>query len=262
MAETKLIQQKLIELIKKEEIVTLIKGIQYGYKHDPYGPRSSYINIYSFAYKYIQLFKEITQFLYLITDETILNQLYFDQLIFDRVDTDNLTILIRNYRKYREQMNGLVQFKIPDYIKIPFQNKIQSIYSEYDNIINKCCPLKKMFRQFIISKYNECLKYLEYAEEEYLGLEKLLSSLSKINKYCADIDNLVTNIIMLPIKCFTFCISTHVNIIGKYITYEINEQYINYRDNVVSTFAQLYCSMDYALIPEEYQTWSNAIVRF
>jgi hypothetical protein len=241
MAETKLIQKKIIELLKNELLKNKLKK------------------------------KEITQFLYVMTDETILNQLYFDQLNFGNINRDNLTVIIRNYRKYREQMNGLVQFTIPDYIKIPFYNKIQSIYSEYDNIINKLDKLKILKTKFIISKYNECLKHLEYAEEECSDLEKLLSSLSKINKYCEEIDNLITNIIMLPIQCRTFCISTYIDIdiISKYTTYEINEQYLKVHsyqmDNTLlaSSFAQLYCVFDYALIPEEYETfYPNSIVRF
>jgi hypothetical protein len=76
---------------------------------------------------------------------------------------------------------------------------------------------------------------------------------------------------MLPIQCRTFCISTYIDIdiISKYITYEINEQYLKVHayqmDNTLlaSSFAQLYCVFDFTLIPEEYETfYPNRIVRF
>jgi hypothetical protein len=95
------------------------------------------------------------------------------------------------------------------------------MYLECDNIINSLTILKKTVGEFMISKYNECLKYSDYAKEECLSQEKLLLSLSKINKYNADIDKLVTNIIISPIQKHTFCISTQINVNEP--LYEIND---------------------------------------
>ena len=127
-------------------------------------------------------------------------------------------------------------------IKLSLQNKIQSTRLEYDDIINKLIELKKVKTEFIISKYNECLKYLNYAEEECSSQEKLLLSLAKINKYDIKLDNLITNIIMLPIQKHTFCISTFTNIdiIVSEIFEHKNVIKETYNDAHISLFKYLY----------------------
>ena len=192
--------------IKKENIIALIKCFNQKYFYD-----MSYD--LKFEYKYVNLFIEISYFFYLLTNENILNEICSNQLNFGYQDMKYMTILIHNYWNYNTLWKNSTERQIVTPILIPLQNKIKSMYMEYDDIINKLDKLKILKTKFIISKYNECLKYSEYVEEECLGQEKLLLSLSKINKYNTDIDKLVTNIIMLPIQKHTFCISTCIDII-------------------------------------------------
>ena len=103
------------------------------------------------------------------------------------------------------------------------------MYLKYDEIINRLDILKKIKIHFVISKYNDCLKQLDYAVEECLAQEKLLVSLSKINKYDIDLDNLITNIIMLPIQKHIFCISIQFNI--DIPSYELNDMTIKFDGN-------------------------------
>ena len=198
--------------IKKENIIALIKCFNQKYFYDK-------SHDLTFEYKYVNLFIETTYFFYLLTNKNILNEIYTNQLNFGYQNMKYMDILTDNYRtdNYLGYVtlwrNSTHKTQIVSPILIPLQNKIKSICLEYDDIINKLDKLKILKTKFIISKYNECLKYLEYAEEECLSQEKLLVSLSKINKYNADIDNLITNIIMLPIQKHTFCISTRIDII-------------------------------------------------
>ncbi len=179
-------------------------------------------------YKHIHFILHSLSFCYLITNETTLinvnnnhvqrmfdnnyiNDVRCDEALFGYHITPFIKELSINYKKYVKLYKNKSYIHIPIHIKIPLQNKIQLLYLEYNEIQDKLIELKSMFRQFIISKYNECLKYLEYAEEECLSQEKLLVTLSKINKYDIYLDNLTTNIIMSPIQKHTFCISTHIN---------------------------------------------------
>jgi hypothetical protein len=168
-------------------------------------------------------FLNIGCFFYLFNDTQFLTDTYDNYIKIDHQKPTELNCA-RHTEHYIKICHNylLLWFKqstytnLPIQIKIPLhdmlQNKTHPIYQKYDGIIDKLNKLKKIFRDFIISKYNECLKYQEYAEEECLSSEKLLVTLSKINKYDSDLDNLVRNIIDLPIQKHTFCISSQINI--------------------------------------------------
>jgi hypothetical protein len=199
-------------LEQKDSIIHILNCIKRQFDTDQYS--------YPFEDMLINNFIEIGCFFYLVADENILNKIYYNQINFGYQDcdtNDDTSFMCLVFAKYFDYIETWCDFKtnikihLPEHIKIPLQNKIKSV-PEYDDIINKLNTLKKLKTEFIISKYNECLKHLEYAEEECLSSEKLLLSLSKINKYDSDLDNLVTNIIDLPIRKHTFCISTHIDI--------------------------------------------------
>jgi hypothetical protein len=191
---------------KKHNIIALIKSFRHELWYD--SPISR-----PFGYIYINLFMEISCFFYLLTNENILNEIYNNQIKFGYQDVNYLIVLIQKHSIYYDLWKNSMEIQIVTPILIPLQNKIKSMLIDYDEILNRLDKLKTLKTKFIISKYNECLKHLEYAEEECLSSEKLLATLSKINKYDKIIDNMVTNIIMSPIQKHIFCISTRINVI-------------------------------------------------
>jgi hypothetical protein len=210
---------------KKHNIIALIKSFRQETWRDtlydrPFGYSMSHHvswcdTLYDrpFGYIYINLFMETSYFFYLLTNENILNEIYNNQINFGYQDVNYLIVLIQKHSIYYDLWRNSMERQIVTPILIPLQNKIKSMFIDYDEILNRLDKLKILKTKFIISKYNECLKYLEYAEEECLGSEKLLVTVSKINKYDKIIDNMVTNIIMSPIQKHIFCISTRINII-------------------------------------------------
>jgi hypothetical protein len=173
---------------------------------------------YSIEFKFTQFYLYTMRFFFLFSDENILNKISNDIITHGIIKYKTVSDLPYQFLIYGSPFliygsplisKPLIKYSITE---PPIKNKIRSMYLECDNIINSLIILKKTVKEFIISKYNECLKHSEYAEEECLAQEKLLLSLSKINKYNADIDKLVTNIIMSPIQKHTFCISTRINI--------------------------------------------------
>ena len=204
----------------------------------------------------VNLFLEISYFLYLLADENILNSIYYNQINIGYQDMSFITILIKNYWIYNKLWRKSKHIKTVPQIKIPLQSKIQLIHLEYDAILNKIVLLKQIFRQIIISKYDECIKYSDYAEEECQSSEKLLLSLSKINKYDVKLDNLITNIIMLPIQKHTFCISTHMNVV--FPTSKIHEHCININlDNIIitSSFKKLFQTLKQSTLSNEIEIY-------
>jgi hypothetical protein len=171
-------------------------------------------------FKFTQFYLYTMRFFFLFSDENILNKISNDIIIHGIIKYKTVSDLPYQFLIYGSPIisKQLIKYSITE---PPIKNKIRSMYLECDNIINSLIILKKITKEFIISKYNECLKHSEYAEEECLAQEKLLLSLSKINKYNADIDKLVTNIIISPIQKHTFCISTQINVNEP--LYEIND---------------------------------------
>ena len=188
-------------------------------------------------YKFTQFYLYTLRFFFLFSDENILNKICDDIIAHGVIKYKTVSALPYQFLIYGSLTpKPLTIHKIIEPLIKNIENKIQLMFIECDNIINSLIILKKTVRELIISKYNECLKYSEYAEEECLGQEKLLLSLSKINKYDADIDKLVTNIIMSPIQKHTFCISTRININVNEPLYEINEECIILRKKYQGTF--------------------------
>lgn len=194
-----------------------INDFVHDYKYNLFDIKHLYkINIKKFSI-IISVCAKICCFFYIFSHDDIIDVInYSKELLY----TDN-----KNYNNYK-----ILWKETP--IKIlhinPFKNTIQSLYLEYNNIINKLNMLQNIKKQFIISKYNECLKYIDYAEEEYSCQENLLLSLSKINKYYIDIDILITNIIMSSVQKHTFCISTELNIDINSFIFEIHDNLMIY----------------------------------
>ena len=188
-------------------------------------------------YNIIRFYLFTLRFFFLLSDENILNKIYDDFTSCEKIKYKTVCELPFYFSISGASCKLLKKpLTIHTITETRIQNKIQLMFIECDNIINSLIILKKTVREFIISKYNECLKCSEYAEEECLSQEKLLLSLSKINKYNADINKLVTNIIMSPIQKHTFCISTRININVNEPLYEINEECIILRKKYQGTF--------------------------
>ena len=187
-------------------------------------------------YKFTQFYLYTLRFFFLFSDENILNKICDDIIAHGVIKYKTVSALPYQFLIYGSLTpKPLTIHKIIEPLIKNIENKIHPMYLECDNIINSLIILKKTVREFIISKYNEFLKCSEYAEEECLSQEKLLLSLSKINKYDADIDKLVTNIIMSPIQKHTFCISTRINININDPLYELNEVRIMLRKKYQGT---------------------------
>lgn len=139
-------------------------------------------------------------FLYLITHNEFLNEICKQYINYD------MTKIINYYREECDEFY-IVNCNLPINIKIN-----TSLYIVYDEILIQLDRLKKIKIDVIYNAYKSSLKYSDYAEEECLSQEKLLLSLSKINKYDVYVDNLVTSLLLEPIQQHTFCISTIISV--------------------------------------------------
>ena len=147
---------------------------------------------------------------HIFTNKIITNAIYHNHCTghYYKHDITKIIDHVININKMKlSNLFVIYNYTMPSNIRISLLTKISILNLEYDKIINELNKLKILKIKIIKEKYNECLKQLEYAEEECLGQEKLLVALSKINKYDEIIDDMITNIIMLPIQKHTFCIS-------------------------------------------------------
>jgi hypothetical protein len=140
-------------------------------------------------------------FLYLITHNEFLNEICKQYMNYD------MTKIINYYKEECDEFY-ILKCDLPINIKIHYNFP----FVFYDEVLSRLDKLKKIKIDAIYNAYKSSLKYSDYAEEECLSLEKLLLSLSKINKYDVYIDNMVTSLLIEPIQCHIFCISTKISV--------------------------------------------------
>jgi hypothetical protein len=108
----------------------------------------------------------------------------------------------------------------------------------YDNIISSLDNYKIKKTQFMESEFNKYIKYCNYAEEQCIIQEKLLLSISQINKYCNELNDIAETIIIEPIQKHIFLISTYTIIIYPSFKFRVlpvsrlNDEFTVYPENI------------------------------
>lgn len=157
-------------------------------------------NTFDKQYKPCLFFKlntNIACFFYIMTHNEFLNKLYKYYFDFNVIRINLFT-----YDVYKINYSKLVNlFNKPINIKLNY-----SIESKYNEIINQLDNLK-IIRILTIKKlYEQSIKTMEFAEQQYDIYENILISISNQNKY----DNLITLLLSEPYQYHVFCLSTKI----------------------------------------------------
>jgi hypothetical protein len=95
---------------------------------------------------------------------------------------------------------------------LPIDNNLTNIVNVNlvcTEILNQLDNLRNMKIQYIKNKFEETFKYCDYAIEECLTSKKIMTTIERMNMYNDELDNIVTTLIIEPIRKHICCISIY-----------------------------------------------------
>lgn len=146
--------------------------------------------------KFLKFYTHASCFLYLITNNEYISNVF-------------------RYWKARDYscpyyIDDFDEFYILDCEKPISINVNSAVINMCDVVLKQLDTFKKDKITFLKKLYNQSIKNIEFAAEECETIIKLLSSISKIDKYDEFNDNLVTQLLLEPIQQHTFIMSTMI----------------------------------------------------
>lgn len=142
-----------------------------------------------------RLLSNSSSFLYLITHNEFLNEIYKYYFDFNFNNT--------KMKFYKEDYNKFYILECERPVNI---NLVYKTYLEYDEILTALDNLKNIKKSLLTKLFKQSMKFADYAEEECIVSEKLLNVISRQIKYDKFNDDLTTFLTLSPIQKHTFCV--------------------------------------------------------